>query len=486
MKQQFNQFYTPLLALLFLLSVSQMVFGADNEVGESDTLTECYPHQTTFSQPPIPEDYPICDGAIEPTERATFDVDTGKVILPAVRVNQKGGYVYSLELSLLSAADDPILRFEMTHYCLLQEPSSLPRHAEIATLTLPPGKIRIPAIEIEGITYSASLEVEHPSRQVWEESEIFTRKKERVRFKVPRREVRQEAEKPKYPVLFVHGLKSSGQTWESYYTGWWQDRKLTYGGNIYIRDKYHLFEAGEEANQNNLLTRRTRSDPLSFFEIKVKKNKKLVEAPNNDFYTMNFSSNNNISFAAQGLELKAIVNKISEWTGKEGVYVVGHSMGGLATRAYLQYFNDDKVKGLITVGTPHKGSRKDWFGKLGSAFVSGDIVEQLKPNSIDLNMLNDDCPQLSEECPLPGNVNYFFVVVRGDRGFLFGFGGEYPDNKGDGIVPIDSQWLEDIGNKTEPEISISGKIEVHTSEPGNADIEKLVWNKLMTWSKAEN
>ncbi|MDM8567064.1 alpha/beta hydrolase [Candidatus Halobeggiatoa sp. HSG11] len=461
-----------LILLLFLL-LCQAAFGADND--KSDTL--CYPQQTT--SPPL-GDHPICDRT--PTERATFDADTGKVILPAVRINQTNGYLYSLELSLLSAADAPILNFEMTNYCLIQEPISLPSSVDIATLTLPPGQIHIPAIDIEGITYSADLDVEQPSTQVWEENEIFTRKKEQVTFKVLRREIRENTEKPKYPVLFVHGLNSDGETWKNYYDSGWISKGLTYGGNIYIRDKYHLFEPGDNANQNpddSNLRRQTRSNYLSFFEIKVKKDGGLVEKTTGDFYTMNFSNNNDISFAAQGLELKAVVNKVAEWTGKNGVYIVAHSMGGLATRSYLQYFNDDKVKGLITMGTPHKGSRNDMLGSLGSAIVSGDVTEQLEQNSVDLDMLNKDCPSLSEKCSLPGNIKYFFIVVRGD-----GFWGKYSDDEGDGVVPFYSQWIEKgIGEeKTDPEVIIEGKVQVHTDEPGNSDIETKVWNKLIEWS----
>jgi len=376
MKQRFNK---TLLTLLFLLPICQVVFGATNEVGEPDALTECYPHQTTtFFQPPIPQDYPICDGAITPTDRATFEADTGKVILPAVRVNQKAGYVYSLELSLLSAADDPMLTFEITHYCLIQEPSDLPSRTNIATLTLPPGQIHIPAIEIGGITYSASLEVEQPSTQVWEESEIFTRKKEHILFRVARRDIRQEVEKPKYPVLLVHGSNSDGKTWKKYYkpdSGWWTSKGLQYGGNIYIRDKYHLFEPGKDA-ENLFPNRLRRSDYLSFFEIKVDKEQGRDELTG-DFYTMNFSNNKDISIAAQGLQLKAIVNKISEWRKTEGVYIVAHDLGGVAAKAYLHFYNDEKVKGLITIAMPHDYEDQELLDEFVSSYQGKEAVISL-------------------------------------------------------------------------------------------------------------
>ena len=39
------------------------------------------------------------------------------------------------------------------------------------------------------------------------------------------------------------------------------------------------------------------------------------------------------------------------------VYFVGHSMGGLIIRQFLQDKKDDKYKGIVTLGTPHQSSR---------------------------------------------------------------------------------------------------------------------------------
>lgn len=43
--------------------------------------------------------------------------------------------------------------------------------------------------------------------------------------------------------------------------------------------------------------------------------------------------------------------------GLDEVYFVGHSMGGLVIRQFLQDKTDDKFKAVVTLGTPHKSSR---------------------------------------------------------------------------------------------------------------------------------
>ncbi|MCX7150185.1 MAG: alpha/beta fold hydrolase [Rhodocyclales bacterium] len=69
-------------------------------------------------------------------------------------------------------------------------------------------------------------------------------------------------------------------------------------------------------------------------------------------------------------------------TGAPQVILVGHSMGGLASRAYLRRYGRDKVARMITLGSPHHGSRlarlglgpnasqmrigSSWLGALGA------------------------------------------------------------------------------------------------------------------------
>lgn len=60
-----------------------------------------------------------------------------------------------------------------------------------------------------------------------------------------------------------------------------------------------------------------------------------------------------ISIAAS--ELRDVI-KIYEDYCKNGIVLIGHSRGGLIAREYLKY-GDKRVRVLITLSTPHKGSR---------------------------------------------------------------------------------------------------------------------------------
>jgi triacylglycerol lipase len=58
--------------------------------------------------------------------------------------------------------------------------------------------------------------------------------------------------------------------------------------------------------------------------------------------------------------LDAAVSRITEVTGQPPL-IVGHSMGGLATRAWLRTTTTDRFAHAITLGTPHHGT---WLGKI--------------------------------------------------------------------------------------------------------------------------
>jgi triacylglycerol esterase/lipase EstA (alpha/beta hydrolase family) len=69
--------------------------------------------------------------------------------------------------------------------------------------------------------------------------------------------------------------------------------------------------------------------------------------------------------------------------------LVGHSMGGLVSRAYLRRNGKARVAKLVTLGTPHRGSQ---LAKLGM----GENGRQMVPGSAWLGGLN-----ASGAVPLP-------------------------------------------------------------------------------------
>jgi triacylglycerol lipase len=67
-------------------------------------------------------------------------------------------------------------------------------------------------------------------------------------------------------------------------------------------------------------------------------------------------------------------------TGAERLILVGHSMGGLVSRAYLQRYGEARVARLVTLGTPHQGSELARFG-------FGANGRQMRPHSAWLQAL---------------------------------------------------------------------------------------------------
>jgi alpha/beta hydrolase fold len=79
--------------------------------------------------------------------------------------------------------------------------------------------------------------------------------------------------------------------------------------------------------------------------------------------------------AAAAADLADHVEQICQDTGHERVHVVGHSLGGLISRYFVQRLGGDRrVDTLVTLGTPHQGSR--W-----AHVVPVPLIRQLRPGS---------------------------------------------------------------------------------------------------------
>lgn len=88
---------------------------------------------------------------------------------------------------------------------------------------------------------------------------------------------------------------------------------------------------------------------------------------NKDIYIINFDTrtgnqSNQAGVVKQGYALKFAIQKVLNVTGADKVILLGHSMGGLAIREYLQNSSNWQSDGehhiakLATIGTPHRGS----------------------------------------------------------------------------------------------------------------------------------
>jgi triacylglycerol lipase len=84
--------------------------------------------------------------------------------------------------------------------------------------------------------------------------------------------------------------------------------------------------------------------------------------------------------------LAALVESLCADTGYERVHVIGHSMGGLVARYYVQRLGgDERVHTLVTLGTPHEGTR-------AARFLPHPLARQLRPDS-------DVIAELAEPAP---------------------------------------------------------------------------------------
>ncbi|MGN6524020.1 MAG: esterase/lipase family protein [Actinomycetes bacterium] len=74
------------------------------------------------------------------------------------------------------------------------------------------------------------------------------------------------------------------------------------------------------------------------------------------------------------------VERLCAETGYERVHVVGHSLGGLVARVYVQLLGgSDRVHTLVTLGSPHGGSRNAHLlpGRLGRSLRPGSELLQV-------------------------------------------------------------------------------------------------------------
>ncbi len=99
-------------------------------------------------------------------------------------------------------------------------------------------------------------------------------------------------------------------------------------------------------------------------------------------YTVNFDVNtdgtiynntvqsNQSAAVKQGKAIQSAIKHVLDKTGADKVILVGHSMGGLASREYLQNSSNWQLDGehhiakLLSIGTPHGGSNAWTFGVL--------------------------------------------------------------------------------------------------------------------------
>lgn len=86
------------------------------------------------------------------------------------------------------------------------------------------------------------------------------------------------------------------------------------------------------------------------------------------------------------------LERICDRTGLERFHIIGHSKGGLIARHYVQHHGGDRrVKGLITLGSPHHGTPTAAVGvAVTGAGVFGPSIWEMLPGSSLLRRMAED------------------------------------------------------------------------------------------------
>jgi PKD repeat protein/pimeloyl-ACP methyl ester carboxylesterase len=164
------------------------------------------------------------------------------------------------------------------------------------------------------------------------------------------------------PIIFIHGLNDKDVTWYPFAIDLSYKFGLTNGGNF----DFCL-------NPDRDLTR---ADSRTLIQTSGQFQSRVISS--GDFYFVNFDVtsygvlypdpktspdlSNQSAIHKQGFALQSVIKKVRELTGAAEVILMGHSMGGLAARQYIQdstnWQSDGKhhVAKLVTVATPHGGS----------------------------------------------------------------------------------------------------------------------------------
>src|SRR5450631_296911 len=110
--------------------------------------------------------------------------------------------------------------------------------------------------------------------------------------------------------------------------------------------------------------------------------RRLVRAGVSGVYTVNYGPPY-ADIEHYAGQLAGRIDAVCAATGAQRVVLVGHSMGGLVSRAYLRCFGPARVERVITIGTPHHGSVLAWS-------YPGRCLAQMRPGNTWLADLNRD------------------------------------------------------------------------------------------------
>jgi pimeloyl-ACP methyl ester carboxylesterase len=277
-------------------------------------------------------------------------------------------------------------------------------------------------------------------------------------------------------VLLVHGLNSGSSTWEDMTTkiskvlGVIDGSSVEIGLSIAIKEGMKCWDASDDAliscsrlssikGENFFRKEKSKkvevSDRIFGLDrgqftlnrinwklqndgsdgVVSQDDKKRSRFSKQRLFSINFSNSNQLTYDAQGFQLAKTIENIKKITGVKNIILIGHSMGGLASRAYIQNEQSSGVQKLITIDTPHLGGKT--FSKVGAGFYLGG-----KNASVNLAHDSKALRELNDIDNVAGKYDGIEVYHLGYSDGLDGLDilhrGRYYDES-DGIVDIASQ-----------------------------------------------
>lgn len=249
----------------------------------------------------------------------------------------------------------------------------------------------------------------------------------------------------KYPIILVHGHAFADTTspelsvaaFQSFATRL-QDDGYVYAGNAFPREALSGITRNEYAQL---------PAPLVFTAT---------------YYYDSYQEEGELSFVptksesieVYALRLRDVINVVQHKTGSDKVIIVAHSMGGLVSRKYLQFFGDDEVATLIMIGTPNAG-------------VSGKVR-----SLCDVTGAARECQDLAQDSLFLAKLN----AAQQPSIPMYTLAGRGCDGDFDGIVSVESVALPNAENFVYD--GVCGDIYLHSAmlEP---DMMPQVYDKIL-------
>ena len=204
--------------------------------------------------------------------------------------------------------------------------------------------------------------------------------------------------KSPYPIIFVHGVNAGEYTWDSalarlgqsWYVG--NPHNLNFvlnawGGNSGYFTNYLNDVVIPLKDENGYVVNSITKSSIYTINFKNFWNQNLsdpriyIHSNDGPGLPLFESKSNESAIYKQGFALSILIDSVLRVTGAEKVILVGHSMGGLAIREYLQRKKDNgnpkwwidtndvtnghKVAKVLTMSTPHLGSNEPFVYLVG-------------------------------------------------------------------------------------------------------------------------